>query len=71
MQCIATFDVTTMALMFEKKCRAAGYSVRIVPVPRQISASCGLACSYPCDKEVEIVSLCSENRIEIAGCHRM
>ena len=33
MQCIATFDVTTMALMFEKKCRAAGFSVRIIPVP--------------------------------------
>ena len=55
MKCLATFDVTSMALMFEKQCRRAGFDVRIVPVPRQISASCGLACSYPCDRESEIM----------------
>ncbi|MBP3836723.1 MAG: DUF3343 domain-containing protein [Pyramidobacter sp.] len=71
MQCIATFDVTTMALMFEKYCRASGYSVKIVPVPRQISASCGLACSFPCDKENEIVALCSEKKIEVAARHKL
>ena len=71
MQCIATFDVTTMALMFEKTCRAEGFSVRIIPVPRQISASCGLACSYPCDREDEILQLCESSHIEIAQCHRL
>ena len=43
MECIATFDTTHMALYFEKACRAEGLSVKIVPVPRSISASCGLA----------------------------
>ena len=71
MQCIATFDVTTMALMFEKKCRDAGYPVKIIPVPRQISASCGLACSYPCDREKELLAFCLENHIEIAQCYNL
>ncbi len=71
MQCIATFDVTTMALLFEKKCRGAGWHVRIIPVPRQISASCGLACSYPCEKEKEIIEFCKNLDIEVAGCHRL
>ena len=71
MKCLATFDVTSMALMFEKQCCSAGFDVRIVPVPRQISASCGLACSYPCDRESEIMQLCEKGRIEISGTHRM
>ena len=71
MKCLATFDVTSMALMFEKQCRAAGLEVRVIPVPRQISASCGLACSYPCDKENEIKKICAEKSIEISELHRL
>ncbi|MCI6259615.1 DUF3343 domain-containing protein [Pyramidobacter sp. SM-530-WT-4B] len=71
MKCLATFDVTSMALMFEKQCRSAGFDVRIIPVPRQISASCGLACSYPCDRENEIAQLCEKNNIEISETHHM
>lgn len=71
MKCLATFDVTSMALMFEKQCRSAGLDVRIIPVPRQISASCGLACSYPCDRENEIMRLCGKNKIEISETHHM
>ncbi len=67
MRCLATFDVTSMALMFEKYCRAAGLKVRIVPVPRQISASCGLACSYPCDQGETVDKICSEKKIETSG----
>ncbi|MGI6075753.1 MAG: DUF3343 domain-containing protein [Pyramidobacter sp.] len=67
MKCLATFDVTSMALMFEKYCRKEGLSVRIVPVPRQISASCGLACSYPCDQVERIERICAEKKIEISG----
>jgi len=71
MKCLATFDVTSMALMFEKQCRRAGFDVRVIPVPRQISASCGLACSYPCGHESEIMQLCEKSRIEISETHHM
>lgn len=72
MKCIATFDVTSMALMFERRCRAAGYEgIRVVPVPRSISASCGLACNYPCDKHDEIMEFCEENGIELSGTHTL
>ncbi|MDY3869490.1 MAG: DUF3343 domain-containing protein [Pyramidobacter sp.] len=71
MKCLVTFDVTSMALMFEKHCRAAGHEVRVIPVPRQISASCGLACSYPCGEENEILEVCKEKSIEIAELHHL
>lgn len=70
MECIATFETTHMALLFEKSCRADGLPVKIIPVPRQISASCGLACSYPCESEERIKDVAAAKRIEVEGYHR-
>lgn len=71
MECLATFDTTHMALLFEKACRTSGLHARIVPVPREISASCGLACRYPCDSEETVRQICREKKLEIAGFHRL
>lgn len=38
-----TFHSTHHALKFENELRSANITIRIIPVPRQISASCGLA----------------------------
>ena len=71
MDCIATFDTTHMALFFEKSCRSIGLKVKIVPVPREISSSCGLACSYPCEDEEKIRSIAAEKDIEVSDYHRL
>ena len=71
MDCIATFDTTHMALFFEKSCRSIGLKVKIVPVPREISSSCGLACSYPCEDEEKIRSIAAEKAIEVSDNHRL
>lgn len=71
MLCIATFDTTHMALYFEKTCRASGLDVKIIPVPRQISASCGLACKYPCDVFERVEALVTEKAIEVAEYHQL
>lgn len=39
---IITFNSTTEAIAFEKYFRESGLPGRIIPVPRKISASCGL-----------------------------
>jgi hypothetical protein len=71
MECLATFETTHMALLFEKTCRAAGISARIIPVPRELSASCGLACTYPCEKEELVNRICQEKHLETAGFHHL
>lgn len=71
MECLATFDTTHMALYFEKACRASGLAVRIVPVPRKISASCGLACSYPCGDLTKVRAVADEKGIEVAEYHEI
>lgn len=43
LQCVVTFQTTTEAMAFEKAAKAAGLGGRIIPLPRAISAGCGLA----------------------------
>ena len=45
---IITFRCTTDAIAMEKSCKATGAPGRLIPVPRSISASCGLSwCAAP------------------------
>lgn len=71
MKCLATFNVTSMAIMFERACRKEGLKVRIVPVPRSLSASCGLACSYSCGDEGKIKELCREKNLDVVEYHHI
>ena len=38
-----TFNSTHQALLMEKTLKDMAYSIRLIPVPRSLSASCGLA----------------------------
>ncbi|PIE54042.1 MAG: hypothetical protein CSA35_08215 [Dethiosulfovibrio peptidovorans] len=71
MRCLATFDVTSMALLFERVCRKADLAVKIIPVPRSLSSSCGLACEYPCGEEDTIRGLCADRDIDVVNWHHM
>ena len=45
---VITFHTTTEAMAMEKACKECGADGRIIPVPRSISAGCGLAwCAKP------------------------
>ena len=46
---IVTFKTTTGAMAMEKACKSENVPGRLIPVPRQISAGCGL--SWLCNKE--------------------
>ena len=49
---VITFHTTADAIAFEKACKANGKPGRMIPVPREISAGCGLAWStIPSEKE--------------------
>lgn len=40
---VVTFHTTTQAMAAEKFCLAGGLPGRIIPVPREITAGCGLS----------------------------
>ncbi len=49
---VITFHTTTEAMAMEKACKQAKTPGRLIPVPREISAGCGLAwCAGLDDRE--------------------
>ncbi len=55
---IFTFHTTAEAMAMEKMCREQQLPGRMIPVPREISAGCGLAwMAAPADNEVLIEAM--------------
>lgn len=66
---VVTFHTTADAMAMERACRERGVPGRIIPVPRAISAGCGLAwCAELSDRE-EIVSMMGTVGIEEEEIH--
>jgi hypothetical protein len=51
---IVTFHTTVDAMAMEKCCKGEGIPDRLIPVPRAISAGCGLAWCAPLDCREQI-----------------
>ncbi len=59
---VISFANVTEALAVENACKAAGLPGRIIPVPREITAGCGLAWkAAPEDREVLLSALDEAN----------
>ena len=54
---IVAFYSTHDAMAFEEHCRLQGAGGRLIPLPREISAGCGLAWSAQPDSEEELREL--------------
>lgn len=62
---IATFDSTHYALRFEKTLKQNEIRIVVMPVPREISASCGLAVKFGHQDLEKIKALAQENEIQV------
>lgn len=71
MICLATFSTTSMAIKFERAGRKNGLNVKIVPVPRSLSLSCGFACEFPCSSMDDVKQLCETQKIEVEALHEI
>lgn len=66
-----TFYTTTDALRMEKAAVAVGIDGRMIPVPRQITAGCGMAWSSPREKRQALVELAEGCDIDLEGVHEL
>jgi hypothetical protein len=62
---IATFDSTHYALRFEKVLKQNEIGLIVMPVPREISASCGLAVKFSQQDFLRVKELAQENEIQV------
>ena len=64
MKLIITFHTTAEAIAMEKLCKGQGKSGRMIPVPREISAGCGLAWCCPPEMEEDMTLFMEENQVK-------
>ncbi|MBO5544170.1 MAG: DUF3343 domain-containing protein [Clostridium sp.] len=66
---VVTFHTTAEAMAMEKACGEAGAPGRMIPVPRIISAGCGLAWAAPPEAREALESLMTKVGIEREAIH--
>ena len=66
---VVTFHTTADAMAMEKACKEQNVPGRIIPVPRAISAGCGLSWCADLEDREQIVSMMKESGIEEEAMH--
>lgn len=64
---VITFATTTRAMKMEACCKSAGAPGRIIPVPGEITAGCGLAWSAKPEDRTVLEQIMTENELEAEG----
>lgn len=54
---VVTFHTTTAAIAMEQQCAQQNVAGRLIPVPREITAGCGMAWSAPPQAEQAVVAV--------------
>ena len=68
-KCIVTFPTTTAAMEMERICKAKDVPGRLIPVPRAISAGCGMCWAAPLSAREAVEELVMEQHLMIQGIY--
>ena len=60
---ILTFPTTTAAIAMEKACMNCGAPGRLIPVPREITAGCGMAWAAAPEEKELLLAVAEKNGI--------
>ena len=66
---VVTFVTTTGSMAMERACRAAGLPGRLIPVPRAISAGCGMCWAAPKESRSTLEELVIRRKLMIDGIY--
>lgn len=68
---VITFDSTHHAIRGEKFLKESGLTIRTIPTPREISASCGLSIKFDIDNLENVKEIISINNLVIKGIYEI
>lgn len=68
---IAVFESTHHAMRFEKTVKNGGFKINIMPVPREITASCGLSVKMESRDFERIRDLAEREKLSIQGYYHV
>ena len=66
---IITFATTTQAMAMEKFCLRQDLPGRLIPVPREITAGCGLSWKTQPEEKERLLAALTEAGMKWAECH--
>lgn len=64
---VITFHTTAAAMAMEKLCHEQGLPGRLIPVPRELTADCGMAWCAPTDAALQLRALADARALEYEG----
>lgn len=68
---VVAFHTTTSAMALEKYCNEHEIPGRLIPIPREITAGCGLAWSAPPEARADIERAAAAVQAAIDGCYEL
>lgn len=70
-RCVITFATTAGAMAMEESCKARNLPGRLIPVPRTITAGCGMCWAAPPWTREALEELVIENRLDVDGIYNI
>lgn len=68
-KCVVTFRTTAGAMAMEAACKSGGLPGRLIPVPRSVTAGCGLCWAAPPEQRETIEELVMEKGLDVDGIY--
>ena len=66
---LVTIYNTAGVMAMERACRTAGLPGRLIPVPRSITAGCGMCWSAPPSARADLEALVIRERLDVDGLY--
>jgi len=67
---IATFHTTQEGMRAARMLQKQKIAARLVPVPRWLSADCGIALTFPAADAPQVHTILEDGGIEVSGYHQ-
>jgi hypothetical protein len=68
-KCVITFRTTTGAMAMERSCKESGLPGRLIPVPRAITAGCGMCWAAPPEAREALEELVIKKHLDVVGIY--
>ena len=68
---VVLFHSTAHAIRAERVLLRAGFTIKMIPTPRQISTDCGLALRFHRAQEERVAATLAENRVPTNGIYAL
>lgn len=68
-KCVVTFRTTAGAMAMEAACKAGGLPGRLIPVPRSVTAGCGLCWAGPPESRETLEELVIKKHLDVDGIY--